>query len=125
MMAPVPGGSRGGGQNILWTISATGRAERSRDGGQTWQDTTLDPVFVVRAIFTAGAEVWVGGTGGTLYHSTDGGGRWIRVTVQSGEERLAGDITSIDFPDSEHGAIRSNSRQEWSTSDGGQHWTRR
>jgi photosystem II stability/assembly factor-like uncharacterized protein len=74
------------------------------------------------AVAAAGAEVWAGGTGGTLYHSVDSGARWTRVVPASAGTVLLSDIVGLDFPDAQHGKITTSTTEVWSTTDGGQTW---
>jgi|SRR5580700_161397 hypothetical protein len=78
--------------------------------------------FTFQAIAAAGAEVWVGGSGGALYHSTDAGNHWTRVVPASGGTTLTGDITSVDFPDLQHGKLLTSTAEVWTTGDSGQTW---
>ena len=75
-----------------------------------------------RAVAAAGAEVWAGGTGGTLYHSVDAGARWTQVVPVSAGTALSSDIVGLDFPDPRHGKITTSTTEVWTTSDGGQTW---
>ncbi len=80
----------------------------------------LSPVF--RAVAASGLEVWAGGSAGTLYHTADGGNRWIRVAPSQAGTMLTGDITSIQFADPQHGEIETSTGEFWTTSDAGQTW---
>ena len=138
----------------LWTISSTGALRRSVDQGKTWQevdmnanpaalttasveiaanvprskaksadkDLTRQPAF--RALAAAGAEVWAGGSGGALYHSADAGNHWTRVVPAAAGTMLTGDITSLEFPDPQHGKLLTSTSEVWATSDGGQTWSK-
>jgi photosystem II stability/assembly factor-like uncharacterized protein len=75
-----------------------------------------------RAVAAAGLEVWVGGSGSMLYHSLDGGENWTRVLPSSNGVALRGDITSLEFPDPQHGSVSTSNSELWTTSDGGQSW---
>ncbi len=70
------------GPTVLWTIAASqqrGIVQRSRDGGATWETVPLSEQTGFRAVASAGADVWAGGSGGALFHSTDSGAHWNRV----------------------------------------------
>ncbi len=135
-----------------WTLSAAGKLQRSFDGGATWEDVNVDSasmsaeVFVAkqkpaaeawrgdakaarvsgptvfRAVSANGTEVWAGGSGGGLYHSSDSGIHWARVVPAAGGTALTGDITSIQFSDAQHGRITTSNAETWTTVDGGQTW---
>jgi photosystem II stability/assembly factor-like uncharacterized protein len=107
-----------------WTISSSGKVEHSLDGGKTWQGVDIEEGISFRALAVVGAEVWVGGTGGALYHSTDHGARWVRVSLAV-EQVSLGDIIAISFTDPTHGTVTTSTGRTWITSDAGQHWGRK
>jgi photosystem II stability/assembly factor-like uncharacterized protein len=73
-----------------------------------------------------GREVWAGGSGGALYHSSDGGAIWKRVNLSSGGSPTTETIVVIisSMRDLEHITVRTVSGEQWTTEDGGQHWQR-
>ncbi len=79
---------------------------------------------VFHAVAALGLDVWAGGSAGVLYHTADGGNRWIRVVPSSAGTALTGDIASIQFLDPQHGRIATSSGELWITSDAGQSWQR-
>jgi len=101
---------------------AIGRVERSLDGGKTWQELHVNDRVSFRAVAANSAEVWAGGSGGTLYHSTDGGQHWARVLVASDRGVVSDTIVSINVVDSRHVTVATGARERWVTTDGGQHW---
>ena len=107
-----------------WTISSSGKVEHSLDGGKTWQGVDIEEGISFRALAVVGAEVWVGGTGGALYHSTDDGAHWTRVSLTV-EQVSLGDIIAISFTDPTHGTVTTSTGRTWITSDAGQHWGRK
>jgi Photosynthesis system II assembly factor YCF48 len=102
------------------------KAEYRSAGSQDKKDQkaeaaqNLNPVF--RAVAASGLEVWAGGSAGMLFHTTDGGGIWIRVTPSSGGAILAGDIVNIQFSDKQHGRVTTSTPELWTTSDAGRTW---
>src|SRR3984957_8241401 len=80
------------------------------------------PALVFRAVAATGPQVWVGGSGGILYHSVDAGNEWTRVVPASGGMVLTGDIVGVEFSDAQHGKIRTSTAEVWSTGDAGQTW---
>jgi hypothetical protein len=126
-----------------WTIGADGALQRSFDGGTTWEDVNVRgddsksaeftksaksakavgraiPVF--RVVSVNGAEVWAGGSGGTLYHTVDAGNSWARVGLSYEGVLIGGDIISIEFPDPQHGRVATSAGEIWTTGDRGQTW---
>jgi len=80
------------------------------------------PVPLFRAVAAVGPEVWVGASSGLIYHSQDGGNRWILVTPSEAGIILTGDILSIQFSDLRHGRIATSTTEVWTTFDAGQTW---
>jgi photosystem II stability/assembly factor-like uncharacterized protein len=78
--------------------------------------------LVFRAVSAAGLEVWAGGSGGTLYHSVDGGNSWTHVAPTDSGTILVGDVIGIEFADPQHGRVTTSSAEVWTTADGGQTW---
>lgn len=137
-----------------WSISADGALRRSFDAGKTWADVNVNsqpvsgrsnmavtsesnygqqnrnekveaqPRPVFRSVSAWDSEVWAGGSSAMLYHSADSGTHWTRVLPSSSGATLTGDITSIEFSDSQHGRIATSSGEVWITSDDGQTWRR-
>jgi hypothetical protein len=136
-----------------WTINASGGLQRSFDQGATWQsvDVNANPVSLTdatsiqiagnagkasrakarkmpspmfRAVAATGTDVWAGGSGGALYHSTDAGDNWTRVVPGSADAILTGDIVSLEFIDMQHGKVSTSTAEVWTTSDDGQTWQR-
>ena len=125
-----------------WTVSSFGVLQRSFDGGNTWENVNPalsegqagthpanqkaefagDPGAAFRAVAALGLEVWVGGSGGVLYHTSDGGNHWIRVTPSTAAAGLTADIVGIQFSDPQHGKISTSNAELWITSDTGQTW---
>jgi hypothetical protein len=129
-----------------WTLSSSGVVQRSFDGGNTWENVNpavseaqadatnsgqaqsqkaavpVDPGPVFRAVAAFGAEVWAGGGGGVLYHTSDSGNHWIQITPSTAGAGLTGDIVGIQFSDPQHGKISTSNAELWTTSDTGQTW---
>ncbi|MGA8762413.1 MAG: YCF48-related protein [Candidatus Sulfotelmatobacter sp.] len=75
-----------------------------------------------RALAANGTEVWVGGSGGLLYHTVDAGNSWSRVTPSFEGVLVGGDITGIEFSGPQHVRIATSAGEVWTTGDGGQTW---
>ena len=131
-----------------WSISAEGSLQRSFDRGKTWVEVNPDSVAgkagnahnfamkkkaegqgsphpVFRAVSAAGTEVWAGGSAAMLYHSTDSGLHWAHVVPSESGVALTGDITSVEFSDSQHGRIATSAGEVWITADDGETWHRK
>jgi len=107
-----------------WNLSSEGMLQRSFDAGRTWQKVPVGESAVFRAMFVVGPEIWVGGNGGSLYHSSDSGQHWAQMKPAVNGESLTADIVGIKFADARHGKFTTSNHETWTTSDAGQSWTR-
>jgi hypothetical protein len=78
------------------------------------------PIF--RALAVAGSDVWVGGSGGALYHSVDAGNLWTRIVPVASGKALTADVVSLEFADPQHGKLSTSTAEVWITADAGQTW---
>jgi hypothetical protein len=108
-----------------WTLSAEGALERSYDSGRTWETIPVGNGAAFRAFSVIGADLWVGGAKGALYHSSDSADHWTQVTPTVDGAALSIDITRIEFTDLQHGKITTTTDETWITSDAGQTWQKR
>ncbi len=107
---------------VRWTISPTGRITRTFDD-RTWAEVPVGQGVIFRALSAHGADIWAGGSGGALFHSSDGGERWTRVRPSVAGTGLTADITRIEFTDPQHGVLLTAANQRWTTTDGGKTWS--
>jgi len=105
-----------------WRLARQGGIERSADSGKTWIPVSVAHGAVLKALFVNGASVWAGGKNGVLFHSQNGGADWVQVQPEFAGQKLAGDITQINFSDAMNGALYTESSETWITSDGGNSW---
>ena len=127
--APAPGPSLTASSALVsnlmtadWSISPSGKVQRSRDGRKTWEELDVDKNVVFRVVFAVGADVWLGGSKGALYHSTDGGQHWTRVSLTTGSTTVTDDVIHIEFKDAQNGTVGTAAGDSWTTTDAGQHW---
>lgn len=80
--------------------------------------------IVFRAVSANGSDVWAGGSSGLLYHSTDSGAHWTRVIPSSAGAALTGEVLTVSFMDAQHGKVSTSTSELWSTTDGGQTWSK-
>jgi len=78
--------------------------------------------LIFQTLAGAGSDVWVGGSGGALYHSADSGSHWTRVVPAASGTVLTGDIVSLEFPEPQHGKLSTSTAEVWTTGDSGQTW---
>jgi len=105
-----------------WTLSSDGTLERSLDSGRTWQTIEVSSRAVFRALAANGLDIWVGGSAGALFHSSDAGQRWTQVRPAVNGEALADDIIGVEFTDALRGKVTSSTAETWITADAGQTW---
>jgi hypothetical protein len=105
-----------------WTLSSDGTLQRSLDAGKTWQPVSVPGHGSFRALAAVGAEIWVGGAKGALYHSADIGEHWVQLKPIADGKPLTADIIGIEFTDARHGKLTTAANETWATTDGGQSW---
>ena len=113
------------GDSIMprWTLSSDGTLLlRSLDNGKTWQSIPVAGRVVFRAVSAMGPEVWIGGSAGALYHSSDSGQHWQEVEPAGGSLILVADIIALEFTDPQHGKLTTANHEIWITADAGQSW---
>jgi len=108
-----------------WTLSADGTLQRSFDAGKTWQIIPVPGKATWRALAAVGAEIWIGGTGASLYHSSDAGEHWMQVKPVAGGKALNADIIGVEFTDARHGKLTTADGEIWTTADAGGNWERK
>ncbi|HEY1657646.1 MAG TPA: YCF48-related protein [Candidatus Sulfotelmatobacter sp.] len=112
--------------SLRWAINA-GVLQRSGDEGRSWQ--TVNPSAGSSTEFFAiavnGADIWVGGSAGSLYHSRDAGTYWIPVTPSINGTSLTGNVIGIQFSDPQHASITTSTSEVWISSDAGKTWVKR
>ena len=109
---------------LRWTIDRGGNLQRSADG-KTWDVVPVPNGTKLHSLAVLENELWAGGSGGALYHSSDGGTQWVRVHPAAGEAELSGDITRITLADPQHITLTTSSSEQWTSADGGRTWQRR
>ena len=105
-----------------WTLSADGTLQRSLDTGATWQTIVVSSKTVFRALAANDLDIWVGGSAGALFHSSDAGEHWTQVRPVANGTVLEDDIVGVEFTDTLHGKLTSSAEETWITADAGQTW---
>jgi hypothetical protein len=126
-LKPVAESSR-----VLWSINASpdkagtarGVVERSMDSGQSWQAVPLSERVSFRSVASVGADVWVGGSEGALFHSSDSGGHWEQIQIADEGGKLSGEVIRIDVRDPSLVTVATSTREVWVSADGKQ-WVRK
>ncbi len=110
---------------VQWSLSSDGGVQRSGNGGQTWQSVSVATGTTFRALSGLGANIWVGGKTGVLYHSGDSGRTWTRIVAVADGQKLQSDISHVDFYNALNGTVSTTNGEVWTTSDGGRTWQRK
>jgi len=108
-----------------WTLSSEGALQRSLDASKTWETIPLGSTAVFRALSVLDSEVWVGGSGGALYHSSDAGQHWVQVKPTADGKTLTADIVGLEFTDARRGKLTTAIGEAWITTDAGQSWQKK
>ena len=104
-----------------WRITADGHLEHLTAEG--WTRVLADHSAPFRVVSVVGDHVWVGGSGGALFHSRDEGQNWEEVALTTPNGRETTTIVSIQFDDAQHGTVSTDSGTRCSTTDGGGSWS--
>ena len=110
-------------RNASWMISS-GVLQRSLDGGQTWQDS-IHSDHPLLCFATSGQDVWAGGQGGALLHSTDNGTTWNKVGAAYGSQTLSADVTHIEVHGPAEITLTTGTGEIWTTADAGKTWEKK
>jgi Photosynthesis system II assembly factor YCF48/Putative zinc-finger len=105
-----------------WMLTPEGILQRSFNGGKSWEDIPVADKISFQTFAAIASEVWAGGADGLLYHSSDAGLHWTRVTPQTNGESLTAGITGIQFSDIQNGKVTTANGETWTTSDAGKTW---
>ena len=105
-----------------WGVSDAGAVQRSYDGGRSWKEVPVAEGVTFRAVAVVMTDVWAGGSGGALFHSTDSGEHWARARVQVNDRTLSGDIVRIELADAQNLVVTTSTAETWTTSDAGATW---
>jgi len=108
-----------------WTLTSDGTLQRSLDSGNTWETIPVPTQAILRALAANGLHIWVGGSGGALYHSSDAGQHWTQVRPTANGEVLTADIIGVEFTDPQHGTLSTSTKETWVTDDSGQSWQKK
>ncbi len=79
-------------------------------------------IFRALSVSSNAAEIWAGGSGGTLYHTVDMGNHWTRVVPSDTGAILSGDVIRIQFSNPRSGIVTTSTAEVWTTLDAGQTW---
>lgn len=96
------------------------------DGGTTWTHQSIDSIFLNTIMFLDSLHGWMGGEGGKVYGTTDGGAHWLRPDVAPSPaanmpiHRIKFFTPSIGYA---VGGVSEMYGVAWKTLDSGRSWT--
>jgi photosystem II stability/assembly factor-like uncharacterized protein len=106
-----------------WRITPDGHLEQ-RSASGNWMRVLAEQPIAFHVVSVVGDNVWAGGNGGALFHSSDGGQSWSKQRIGSPPDVETDTIAAIRFTDTTRGVVTTESGARWSTSDGGATWTK-
>jgi hypothetical protein len=106
-----------------WSL-ARGKLQRSVDAGASWQ-IALQLEHPLLTFGALGSDVWAGGLGGALFHSTDSGTTWTIVQPSTKGGSLSNDIVGIEIHSATEIALTTGNNESWNTADGGNTWDKK
>jgi hypothetical protein len=104
-----------------WRITNDGQLQRSFESSE-WTRVLAEQPVAFRAVAVVGSQVWAGGSGGGLFHSTDDGAAWTKVELAADGQAERGAIVSMHFDSVLRGSVTTDSGSTWLTADGGKSW---
>ena len=110
--------------NRRWQVTPDGQLKRSHAIGDELHTVHVADGVFFKAVGESGDEVWVGGIGGALYHSTDDGKSWMKLMPSAGDRPLIADVVAIHATQRGAAELSTSNGERWITVDGGQHWAR-
>jgi photosystem II stability/assembly factor-like uncharacterized protein len=107
----------------MWRINPPA-VERSFDGGKNWEPVRISDSASFHAVTADASGVWVGGSRGMLFHSSDAGEHWKQIPVRDRSQDLTGTIVSIRLPQTSEIVLETDSGEQWISRDDGTRWRR-
>ena len=107
---------------LFRSVSSDGKVEHSFDEAKTFQSIEVAHGVKFQSVAANGNDVWAGGSGGGLYHSTDAGATWARVAITIDGTTMTETLSAIQLHDSQHLTVITASGSAWVSEDGGLHW---
>jgi photosystem II stability/assembly factor-like uncharacterized protein len=111
-----------GGTNV--TYNGKGKILKTEDGGESWEviwESEVNGTGVTSIYFHSTLTGFAGTMAGNLMKTTDGGTTWTSTDIDGAQDQ--GELTDLEFFDTNNGALISQWNGIYVTSDGGDTWT--
>jgi len=109
--------------HLQWHITPDGHLEQRGVSGN-WTRVLAEQPITFHVVSVVGDNVWAGGSGGALFHSSDGGQNWSQQPIGSSPDVETDTLVAIRFSDATHGVVTTEGGARWDTADGGATWTK-
>lgn len=109
-------------KSAVKAASSVGSKSAAESDANSKDGAASNPIFRALSVSSNAGEVWAGASAAMLYHTVDGGMRWVRVIPSDSGAVLTGDILSIQFANTAQVSIRTSTTESWITLDDGQTW---
>jgi hypothetical protein len=109
------------GSQAIWRISAGRLQHLDTDLGQ-WNDIPVNTAARLSVVGSAGNEVWVGGSDGTMFYSNDSGAHWVPVSTGGWDKSAT--IVGLTPTARQSVEVHLSNGERWRSADAGASWNK-
>jgi len=107
------------GPLVLWRAVNGELQNNPAAGSKKWQDQHPASNIYWTSVAALGEQVWAGGKSGVLYHSSDNGQSWTKVSLTGDDIIPLGDVTTITISSPALIDVVLSTGDDWQTTDAG------